>query len=111
MLWPVAAVAQVRPRPYAWAAVGLGPSSVWITAAVIADKMAPSNGCHCSETGNSGRDPQKLSTFLCRAKSVVRGKYPQPCRRELCDSDVSWPLLLEALLDPVVGLVLPRMRH
>lgn len=33
----------------------LGPNSVVITAA---DKMALSDGCHCDEPGNSGRDPQ-----------------------------------------------------
>lgn len=102
---------RVRPRPSAWAALGVGPNSVWVAAAVFADKMAPSNGCRCNETGNSGGDPQNLSAFLCRAKSGVRGKKPPPCRRELCDSDVSWPLLLEALLDTAVSLVLPRMKH
>lgn len=54
---PRVAVAHVRPRPCTWVAVELGPNSIWVAVAVFADKMAPSNGCRCSDTGNSGRDP------------------------------------------------------
>lgn len=56
-------------------------------------------------------ETHKSSVPSCVEQNLVRGKNPHPCRRELCDSVVSWPLLLEALLGTVVGLVLPRMRH
>lgn len=49
------------------------PNRVWLTAAVFADKMAPSNGCHCHKTGNSGRDPQNLEVL---SKVWGEGKNP-----------------------------------
>lgn len=84
---------------------------VWITAAVFADKIAPSNGCCCSETGNSGRDPQNLGAFLSRAKSGVRGSPHECVGVCVYSSDVWWLLLPEALLATAVRLELPATRH